>query len=262
MKHILTAALALCSLSIAVLIGTRSMSIGLYAGLITAVYLIILFLNPDVRKATRNFFRRSGTFGTGNKYYGEIHLKTLQEDIEKIEPLAFEHFIGDLFAARGYKTKVTPETKDFGADVIAKKGDQCIVIQVKHRDSSDWLVSNDAVQQAVAAMPVYKANKSMVVTNGTFTEHAYTHAGYTHTVLINGEELFNMVRDVIVNQSRENVEKTETEDIPIVLEDFQEVKLEKDIDKTMDATIDQTIDETIQKTVAQNESEKSERKKS
>lgn len=280
MQHVIRAFLVLVSLSIIILIGTDSINMGMAIMLIMAEYIFVVLLNKEFRKSIKVFFKKSGSFGSGSKYYGEVHLETLQQDMEKIEPVAFEHFIGDLFAAKGYKVALTPDTKDFGGDVIAKKKDQCIVIQVKHRDSSDWLVSNDAVQQAVAAMPVYKANKSMVVTNGTFTEHAYNHAAYTHTDLIDGKGLFNMVKEAIQNEKKEVINKEtieeETEELPIVLEGIKEGNLAPAVDT--DSTIEQTVEgisdkvinpsadepmhQSVRKTGIQGENEKNERKKS
>ena len=164
-------------------------------------------MNPEFRKKVRNRFGINQTFGNGDAVYGEVHLHSLKEDIEQIEPIAFEHFVGDVFKELGYKTKVTSDKKDFGGDVVAKKGGDTIIIQVKHRNSSDWLVSNDAVQQAVAAMPVYKANKSMVVTNGEFTEHAYKQARFSETLMIDGKQLISLVKQVMAQES--NKERSE-----------------------------------------------------
>jgi len=203
MKHIVNALILLFTVCIATLMWTDSINMGFYFILIAIDYGIILLLNADFRKALKRKFKKNKTFGSGDKVYGEIHLDSLKEDIEKIEPIAFEYFVGDLFARLGYKTKVTDPAKDFGGDVIARKGKDTTIIQVKHRDSSDWKVNNEAVQQAVSAMPVYKANQSMVVTNGTFTEHAYKQANFSHTLMIDGEQLFNLVRQVIL-QDKDN----------------------------------------------------------
>lgn len=201
MKYLYNAIVVLFSLSIAVLIAANSLGVGAYAVLILIDYILILSMNVGFRNRIRNRFITNQTFGSKDKIYGEVHLHSIKEDIEGIEPIAFEHFVGDLFKVLGYKTKVTAEKKDFGGDVIAKKGEDTIVIQVKHRNSSDWIVSNDAVQQAVAAMPVYKATRSMVVTNGEFTEHAYQQARFTKTRMIDGKELIDLVRQAIIKES-------------------------------------------------------------
>lgn len=205
----LNAVIVLFSLCLALLIGSNSVSLGLFVGLIIIDYILILLMNAEFRKATKRFFMRKGSFGSDNKHYGEIHLETMKEDIEKINPDAFEYFVADLFTELGYKTKVTRKYKDFGGDVVAKKGNDTTIIQVKHRDSSDWQVSNDAVQQAVAAMPVYKANLSMVVTNGTFTDHAYNQAKFNQTIMIDGVQLMNLVRQVVLESKEKQMTRSE-----------------------------------------------------
>ena len=122
-----------------------------------------------------------------------VHLESLEKDLEQMDPFAFEYFIRDVLRANGYEAKTTPSTKDFGADVIAKKDKDVLAVQVKHRNSSDWSVSNDAVQQVVASMAIYKANRSMVITNGVFTEHALKQALPNQTLMIDGKQLCRMV---------------------------------------------------------------------
>lgn len=202
MMLILNAVVILFSLCMVVLLSTHHMGMNLYFALIIVEYMAVLCLNKAFRDATKRVFVRKGAFGEGSKEYEAIHLETLVRDLEKMEPIAFEYFIRDLFKAEGYKAKTTPKTKDFGADVIATKGKEVLAIQVKHRNSEDWLVSNDAVQQAVASMPIYKANHSMVITNGSFTEHALAQALPNRTIMIDGKQLSNLVHNIISNHKQ------------------------------------------------------------
>lgn len=213
MMLIINAMVVLFSICIALLIGIQQLSIGTYFILIAIEYMAVLMLNRGFRNATRNFFKRKGKFGVENKHYGVVHLDSLDKDLEQMDPIAFEYFVRDLFRANGYKAITTPTTKDFGADVIAKKGKEIIAIQVKHRNSSDWSVSNDAVQQVVAAMANYKANRAMVITNGTFTEHALAQALPNNTLMIDGKQLYRMVYNWSCNESvsQENEENEENE---------------------------------------------------
>ena len=209
MISIINAMVVLFSIGIALLIGMQQLSLGTYFILITIEYLAVLMLNASFRKATRIFFKRKGTFGVENKHYGMLHLESLNKELEQMDPIAFKYFIRDLFRASGYRAKIMPKTKDFGADVIAKKGKEILAIQVKHRNSSDWSVSNDAVQQVVAAMANYKANRSMVITNGIFTEHALAQALPNATLMIDGKELHKMVYNWSCNENKSE----ETEEI-------------------------------------------------
>lgn len=231
MMWIINAMVVLVSICIALLIGIQQLSIGTYFILIGIEYLAVLMLNRGFRNATRNFFKRKGKFGVENKHYGVIHLENLNKDLEQMDPIAFEYFIRDLFRANGYKAITTPTTKDFGADVIAKKGKEVMVIQVKHRNSSDWSVSNDAVQQVVAAMANYKANRSMVITNGTFTEHALAQALPNNTLMVDGKQLYRMVynwsSNESVSQENEENEKGQIFEEPEVAQVSEMTSVEK-----------------------------------
>lgn len=231
MMWIINAMVVLFSICIALLIGIQQLSIGTYFILIGIEYLAVLMLNRGFRNATRNFFKRKGKFGVENKHYGVIHLESLNKELEQMDPIAFEYFIRDLFRANGYKAITTPTTKDFGADVIAKKGKEVMVIQVKHRNSSDWSVSNDAVQQVVAAMANYKANRSMVITNGTFTEHALAQALPNNTLMVDGKQLYRMVynwsSNESVSQENEENEKGQIFEEPEVAQVSEMTSVEK-----------------------------------
>lgn len=218
MIWIMNAIVVLFSICIALLIGMHQLSLGTYFILIGIEYLAVLMLNTGFRHATRNFFNRKGKFGVDNKHYGVVHLESLEKDLEQMDPIAFEYFIRDLFKASGYQATITPKAKDFGADVIAKKGKEVLAIQVKHRNSSDWSVSNDAVQQVIAAMAIYKANRSMVITNGTFTEHALAQALPNDTLIVDGKQLYKMVYhwNCNGNKSEEIEEMKDLEEIEAV----------------------------------------------
>lgn len=226
MKNIINAMVVLLSLCIALLVGMQQLSLGTYFILIGVEYLAVLMLNRGFRKATYHFFKPKGAFGVENKHYGVVHLESLEKDLEQMEPIAFEYFIRDLLRANGYQAKTTPSTKDFGADVIAKKGQEVLAVQVKHRNSSDWSVSNDAVQQAVASMAIYKADRSMVITNGIFTEHALKQALPNQTLMIDGKQLRRMVYHWSGQESKQEAEEDE------VMEGLEKASLEAVSDRT------------------------------
>lgn len=237
MKYVGNAVIILFSLCLAILIGTDSVGIGFYIVLIAAEYGIVLLLNADFRKATKKFFMRKGTFGQENKHYGEVHLETIQEDIEKMEADAFTYFISDLFKVLGYKTKMPEGIEAFGGDIVAKRGKATTLINLKHCSSISENIGNEVVQQAVAAMPMYKANESMVITNGEFTEQAYEQAHYNHTIMIDGKQLFNLVRQAIEQNKKASNGKAKT------VEDAQMITKEAVDDIKMSDEMRQEADE-------------------
>jgi len=92
--------------------------------------------------------------------------------IKKIDAMTgeqFERYLKTYFEAEGYRASLTRRTGDFGADLVLKKGRSKIVVQAKRYNGSVGLA---AVQEAVAAVKYYGANKAMVITNSRFTKGA------------------------------------------------------------------------------------------
>ena len=119
-----------------------------------------------------------------------------EDDIKKTLNVAvsgedFERALKILYERMGYKVSLTPTTGDQGADLIVEKGESRGVIQAKYYSSP---VGNSAVQEVVAAMPFYNAQKGLVITNSTFTSSARQLAKANGIQLIDGSGL-----EVIVN---------------------------------------------------------------
>lgn len=79
----------------------------------------------------------------------------------------------------------TPESHDYGCDLVLYYAGHIIAIQCKYRSSS---VGVDAVQQITAAMPMYNADIGMVITNAYFTRPAIKLADANKIILIDGNE--------------------------------------------------------------------------
>ena len=52
-------------------------------------------------------------------------------EIDQMDGMEFEEYLGALFSGRGYDVKYTPVSGDYGADLILKKGQDVIVVQAK-----------------------------------------------------------------------------------------------------------------------------------
>ncbi len=109
----------------------------------------------------------------------------------------FEQFIGALFQKMGYQTEVTRKTGDYGIDVIAKKGDDVIAIQVK-KNSIGNNVGDIVVQNTLGGMWKYKANKAIIITTSDFTTMAHEQARSAPIELWNKKTLHQMVKKYFV----------------------------------------------------------------
>ena len=98
----------------------------------------------------------------------------------------FEHYLADLYREKGYAAFVTKKGGDQGADVILNKKRERIVIQAKRYSSK---VGNGAVQEVVASIKYYNANKAIVITNNYFTKPAKELAKANSVELIDRDKL-------------------------------------------------------------------------
>ncbi|MCG7408938.1 restriction endonuclease [Paenibacillus sp. ACRRX] len=111
-------------------------------------------------------------------------------EIDKMDGVQFEKYLGHLFTAHGYKTQVTNASGDYGADLIITKGNKKIVVQAKRYSKN---VGLKAVQEAKASIAYYSANEAWVITNSDYTVAAYDLAKSNHVRLINRAELIEMI---------------------------------------------------------------------
>lgn len=111
----------------------------------------------------------------------------------------FEMFIAQLYEDLGYKAKVTPGSGDQGADVIIIDGKGVkSAIQTKRYEGS---VGNAAVQEVISGRIYYKCNKSLVITNSTFTKSAVNLAKQDgHVELIDRDALSLLIYKAKIKQ--------------------------------------------------------------
>ena len=106
----------------------------------------------------------------------------------------FEAFVANVYKMLGYNVEgVTSKSGDQGADVIIEKDNIKYAIQVKYYNNP---VGNKAIQEVVAAKSFYKTDKAMVVTNSTFTPQAITLANVNDVLLVDGNKLDELIKEV------------------------------------------------------------------
>lgn len=102
----------------------------------------------------------------------------------------FERYCRAWFHHRGYfAIRTTQKTKDYGADLIMRKGLHKIVVQAKRYDRN---IGVYAIQQAMAAKAYYNADKAIVITNQYFTYSARKLAEVNDVQLIDRSDLFHI----------------------------------------------------------------------
>lgn len=129
--------------------------------------------------------------------YQERLKKSGIADIDKMEGIEFEHYLGLLFRAQGYKAEVTKPVGDYGADLIIQKDGKKIVVQAKRYSKN---VGIKAVQEAQASIAHYGAVEAWVVSNSDYTVAAYELAKSNVVKLINREALIQMMLSIEVDK--------------------------------------------------------------
>ena len=102
----------------------------------------------------------------------------------------------------GYEASVTTKRRgDFGIDVIAKKDNDIVAIQVK-QNSEGNNVGNRVVQQVLGAMRKFHANKAIIVTTAEFTVEAKEQAEGAPIELWDKLSLHKMVRKYFIDKPK------------------------------------------------------------
>ena len=128
----------------------------------------------EKKQKTKGLVNFKGKWGTPAqiKKWKEIDVG-LTTNFQNMSPFEFEDFIGKLFKKMGYKVEDIVATGDFGADLVARKGESVVVIQCKRYRPGN-LVTPGEVQRTLGAMHYrkYRANKAIIVTTSDFTVRA------------------------------------------------------------------------------------------
>ena len=111
----------------------------------------------------------------------------------------FQEYLKNLFKLLGYVVIQTKLSGDQGADLIISKDGEKIVVQAKKYNGK---VSNEAVQEVVAAKNHYKANKAIVVTNSSFTKSAIDLALSNNVELWDGAKLKSIIKNLETKSKR------------------------------------------------------------
>lgn len=101
------------------------------------------------------------------------YLKNHFSDVYTISPRRFEALVEDIFKTLGYRTELTQQTRDKGADIIilnSSKGKQAIV-EVK-RYAQKHKIGVQLIRHLIGCQYLHQVDKSYLVTSSSFTSEA------------------------------------------------------------------------------------------
>jgi restriction system protein len=107
-------------------------------------------------------------------------------EIDVMGGVDFERRLAHLFSELGYRVERTRARGDYGADLVLDKDGSRTVVQAKRWTKN---VGVKAIQEAVAAKPMYRCDRAMVVTNRYFTDQAKRLAEANRVTLWNRDDL-------------------------------------------------------------------------
>lgn len=121
----------------------------------------------------------------------------LKKNFQNYKPYEFEEFIKELFEEKGYNSKLTKKSSDYGIDVIAEKEDEKIAIQVKRYQKSNK-VGSPAVRRTLGSKHKINADKTLLITTSSFTSNAKNTAKKAPIELWDKSKLHNEVENTFL----------------------------------------------------------------
>jgi hypothetical protein len=89
-----------------------------------------------------------------------------------MRPDEYEHHIASYFNGLGYKTKVSPQSGDYGVDVFATKGKEKLAIQAKMYGGSTRKVNRQMIMELHGAKDHFDCTRAILATDGQVIQNA------------------------------------------------------------------------------------------
>jgi HJR/Mrr/RecB family endonuclease len=163
------------------------------------------YLISEIRKHKKIIFDVNDLEALEKQYADTLEEKKIEEEkrqnsinlkIDKMDTMTgkeFENFLYCMYSELGYKVVLTQDSQDYGVDLVLYKNGIKTIVQAKRRNSS---VGLNAVQEIVAGIKYYKADKGIVITNNYFTNNAHNLASANEVILINRDALIDLIYKV------------------------------------------------------------------
>lgn len=154
------------------------------------------------------------------------------KDIDRMEDgKDFEEYLHRLFLALGYEDAFkTVSSRDFGADLVFtdRNGNRAIIQAKRYAMSNP--VGLSAVQEIYSAMPFYRAQRSIVITSGIYTDACVKLAGYNGVKLLGREELIDIIHWLKSRQEDDAMDLIEAEP-RLILDSWDDYLKDKQLKK-------------------------------
>ncbi|MBQ9355484.1 MAG: restriction endonuclease [Clostridia bacterium] len=144
-------------------------------------------------------------------------IKNVETELLRVDGMLgdeFEHYVAKLLLVSeiGFvNTKVTSQSGDYGADIIAKKlnGDK-YAIQCKRYDKN---VGVESVQEVGASLAYYGCSHGVVVTNSYYTKAAKILAKKNNIELWDRDKLISLISRIVARKRKTKTNNVDIDDI-------------------------------------------------
>ncbi|HVS82656.1 MAG TPA: restriction endonuclease [Pyrinomonadaceae bacterium] len=148
----------------------------------------------EYQRALEDFKKRNEERKKGNQ--------TL-EGLRRLSPKEFEKFVEDLLAELGYeKTNQTGGSGDQGADILAEKNGDRVVIQCKRYKG---IVGPHEVRDLIGAMALADAQRGLLITTGMFSIQAERMIGEAQIEMVDGNKLIEVIAEARTKRTRAEI---------------------------------------------------------
>lgn len=116
------------------------------------------------------------------------------EQLKKMEQGEFVEYVANLYKSLGYFIDLLKSKDDLGCDIIARKKQDVICIKCVSGEKEVDLLP---LQQVHGSLNLYKANKALLITTGSYTDKAKQFAKANHIEIIGQDKLIKQIAKVI-----------------------------------------------------------------
>lgn len=127
---------------------------------------------------------------------GLLSKRRFLRSIRSMDPYEFEHFVAEVWDKRGYDTTVRSGSGDRGIDVVATRGGEKHLIQVKRYSASNKIGSKIVREYATLYQQVEDADSVVIVTASSFTPQASKLARDLNVEAVDADALFKIVNEL------------------------------------------------------------------
>ncbi len=125
-----------------------------------------------------------------------------------MNPRQFEEFVCAHFRKQGYIADITPQSNDYGVDVIATKGKEKIAVQAKMYGNSTRKINRQMVMELHGAKDFFDCSKAVIATDGNFLPDALAVAKKLKIDILYLNDLQANIASVPVKKSNTKSDKT------------------------------------------------------